>query len=50
MTRNRATLLAETRVALAVWVPAAVAIVDLTGTGTGVESASSHGGAPAKKS
>ena len=37
--RNRCTLLAETRVASAVWVPAAFAIVDLTGAGA--ESASS---------
>lgn len=44
-TRNRATLLAETRVAVAVWVPAAVAIVDLVGTG-----AESQMAAPSKKS
>ena len=43
--RNRATLLAETRVALAVWVPSAVAIVDLTGTGAEAAGAPRGGGA-----
>lgn len=47
--RNRATLLAETRVAVAVWVPSAVAIVDLTGTGAGVETSGRGGRRHAEK-